>query len=789
MRCSMELVNFKNSIFITRDGVKKSLIKRINASKKLINIKVISLSELKKMFFFDYTEETIFYISKKYNVISDIAKIYVENLYFLNSQTDILDEKVEFLKKLKVELTEKNLLIVNRSFRNFLKNRKIVLYNLFNLDKFYECIFEILKLDNEVVVFDSSRLFGSHSLFCAKNKEEEMAFIASKIAKLIREGTDLSKIKIANVQNDYIFTIKKIFKYFKIPVELPKRASINGTVLVSRFKQLFCEDMESVFRKLKSNISNHEEELLYNKILSIVNKYSWADKYEDVKTMIFQDISETKMESTLYRNSIKVVDFPDCEIEDDEHLFLINFNQGVLPKSVKDERFLGDSIRKKLGIDTSVEENVKSIDEIRRKISTVKNIYISYSSHDLTSELYISPAYIEDIFTIDDIEIDYTLSNSYNKACLISAKDEYRKFGSVQSNLKLLNAHYENEEYCSYDNKFKGIIPAKIQEFLGQERILSYTNLNSYYSCAFKYYLEYVLKLDKFEDTFQSVVGTIFHAILAKCFYEDFNFEVSWTETVSNQKYNFNEMEKFFLEHLKEELIFIIATIKEQMGYTNLKDALYEEKITVPIDSERNIIFKGFLDKIIFKETEYGKVAVIIDYKTGSPNLNLEYSLYGLNMQLPSYIYLLKHSTNFKDAIIGGFYLQRILENAPDIEKRKESLKLLGYSNSNIDILRQVDTSFENSKIIKSLKVTSNGFASYSKVLSDREMNSLSDLVEKKIKEAASDIVNANFSINPKEVNGKLEGCKFCKFRDICYRKNADIVKIQIEKDELFGGD
>ncbi|UKI57119.1 MAG: hypothetical protein L6V81_06945 [Clostridium sp.] len=37
------------------------------------------------------------------------------------------------------------------------------------------------------------------------------------------------------------------------------------------------------------------------------------------------------------------------------------------------------------------------------------------------------------------------------------------------------------------------------------------------------------------------------------------------------------------------------------------------------------------------------KIVVIIDYKTGNPILNINNSLYGLDMQLPVYIYLIKN--------------------------------------------------------------------------------------------------------------------------------------------------
>ena len=78
----MNIEELKNKILIIKDKSKKSILKKINEKNKLINVKIITLNELKKKYYFDYTKETIYYISKKYNVVPDIAKIYIENLYF-----------------------------------------------------------------------------------------------------------------------------------------------------------------------------------------------------------------------------------------------------------------------------------------------------------------------------------------------------------------------------------------------------------------------------------------------------------------------------------------------------------------------------------------------------------------------------------------------------------------------------------------------------------------------------------------------------------------------------------
>ena len=782
---SMNFQEFNNHIIIAKDATKPRLIKKINNENKLLNIKVIALSELKKKYFFDYDKETIFYVSKKYNVISEIAKIYIENLYFIKN---VSVEKVEFLNNLKNDLIEHKLLKVDLFFKEYLKNKKIVLYELENVDKFYKNIFEEIKKFNQVIEYKNESDSSIKPLYKALNKDEEIAFVASSIAHLIKEGIDINKIKLANVQSNYIYTIKTIFKAFNIPVELPSERPANGTILVEKFKELYKEDMKSVFTELKSFVKDAKTEELYSNIASIVNEYTWCNSYLDVKDMLIKDVESIILPSITYKNAVRIIDFCDEIIEPVEYVFLINFNQGVLPANKKDEDFLNDEIKTLLGISTSIDTNIYRTKEVQNKIKYTKNLTVSYSTHDLSGELYISNAYDSELFINKDITEDYTSSNLFNKLKLVSAKDDFKKFGTITDELITLSTLYEDEPYCSYDNTFKQINSERLNNYLDNKLSLSYTSMNTYYKCAFRYYLEYILKVDKFEDNFDALIGNIFHKILSECFADNYDVESNYNALIEDSGYEFNNMEKFFLESLKDELKLIIDTIKEQMEETSLKKSLYEKEININLSD--NVTFKGFVDKIIYDEFSDGRIAAIIDYKTGNPTLSLEKNFYGLDMQLPIYMYLIKKSEEFKDTKVGGFYLQKILSNTSNKDKRVDSLKLQGYSNSDINILEKVDNSYENSKIIKSMKVTSNGFSSYTKVLSNEEMDILLDFVDDKIRNAAKNIMDAKFDINPKEIGGKMEGCKYCKFTSICHRTNKDIVKLKsAKKEDILGGE
>lgn len=762
---------FNNKIVILNDYAKKSFIKKID---KLINVKVITLSELKRKYYFDYDNKAIYFVSNKYNCIPEIAKIYIENIYYLK---DIDNEKINFLKDIKNDLDSNNLLTYNNLFKEFLKGKEIVLYNLKYTDKFYKNIFKELEEYSKITIYNDEDNSIVKELYKANNSEEEIAFVCSKITKLIKSGVNINNIKLANVKSDYEFIIRKTFKLFNIPINLPSFETIKSTSLVIKFKELYNSDINETIEKLKEFINTKEENDIYKSIISIVNNYLWSNDFLLVKDMVFNDIDNIKTPREKLKNAVEVIEFKKELVTDEDYVFLIGYNEGVIPVNYKDEDYLSDSIKEKLGLSTSFELNKNAMNETKDNIRNIKNLIVTYPSHNLSSEIYISSSYEKDLFEEKELNISFNESNAYNKLKLVSEKDENSKFGTITDNLLKLSSHYKDMKYNSYDNKYKMIDKTKIKEFFKDGLTLSYTSINDYYMCSFRYYLNYILKVNKFEDTFEATVGSIFHKILSMCFDHDIDIIRTYENEIENSNYEFNESEKFFLSILKDELVLIIETIKNQLSYTQLTNSMYEKKIVIDVDKDLQIRFKGFVDKILYNEFNGKTVVAIIDYKTGNPNLNINNTIYGLEMQLPVYIYLIKNE--IKDVKIGGFYLQKILNNTTDKEKRLDSLKLQGYTNSDLDYIDKVDSSFNDSKVIKSLRTSSKGFYYYSKMINDEEIDTLYNVVDSKIKEASMSILDSKFDINPKEMNNENIGCSFCKYKDICFMKPKDTIKLK----------
>ena len=343
----MDIELFNNKVLIIKDGLKKYILDLLKD--RLINVKIITLSELKKKYYFDYDKEAIYYICNKYNVVSEIAKMYLNNLYYVK---DVDSEKIKLLNELKSDLLNQGLLRENKLFRSFLKRSNIVLYNLKYVDKFYENIFNELP---NVERINYEHTTSIKKLYKANNLEEEIFFVASEICKLVKSGVSINNIKLANVSNDYYFIINKTFKLFNIPINLNSLSTCEGTIIVKRFKECFSSDLESTINEVNKLVKNNNDKKLVKQIINILNTYNFVSDKTLVKDLIFEDIDKITINKKIYKNAVEIIDIENTIVSDSDYVFLINYTEGSAPFNYKNEDYLNDKEKNLIGISDSVD--------------------------------------------------------------------------------------------------------------------------------------------------------------------------------------------------------------------------------------------------------------------------------------------------------------------------------------------------------------------------------------------------------------------------------------------------
>ena len=759
-----------NILVICPDEQKLKILNQLQQESKLYNIKFMTKEEYLKNYFFSYQDKAILYLMKKYHYKVDVCKVYLKYLYVIDEKKKYHNQKLKFLQELKKELQENNLLEYNNAFKKYLQTKKRLVLNYPKLDLFEQ---KALGVQQQCNLIPKELTVTEY-----QTMEEEVNGVALQILELLKKNVDINKIYLTNISKDYFYTIDRIFSYYKIPINLPFQYPIFGTEIVKEYLQ-------------NKNIDLEHSNKITKKLVSILNTLvEIEDDSKEYQELLLSKIKEASITNEEYQDAIQVKDLEKEQFMEDEYVFVLGLNQDNLPKLAKDTDYIADKEKEEVDLYTTDEKNKIAKSSLMNIFYSIKNLYLSYKLQTPFQSMYPSSIIEEYKMQVIEKKKDtYTASNLYNELRLGSKLDTYNRYQEITPMLKELYTHYKIA-YQTYDNSFTGINHDTYLENLPYPLKLSYTSINSYNECKFKYYLNYVLKINSYEDTFAAFIGSLYHRILQLYKKPNFNFEEEYQKYLEKRELSLKE--KVLLVRLKKELLDLLEQEKKQDIVLGYQEEYNERKIEISLKKEIEVIFTGTIDKIMYYKKIEDTYFAIVDYKSGTIDTRIEKMKYGLSMQLPIYLYLMSTSKLFDNPIFTGIYYQNILFNYPTFDKKgidwikKDRIKLQGYSTDNLEILERFDPTYENSEVIKSMKYTDKGFAHYTKVLTDQEVYNMISYTKKQITKAMNQILEGDFAINPKIYDGKDVSCEYCNFKDICYHSQKDMIYLDKVADLSF---
>lgn len=788
---NLNINDLENTLIICPIEYKNRLLESFSNEKKIINVNFMTLEEYKKNYYFDYgIEAIIFLTSKKLSV--ENAKEILENICFVEN-TKYDNPKLDKLVEYKNDLIKNDLLLYNKLFKPYLKTKNIIVLGYGKLNKHDLSIIE----GKTIKIIEEECINKKYIINEFSSIEEEVEHLYINIYDLLEKGIDINNIYVTNVSKDYEPYLNRYNSYFGFNIKYNRNISIIGTFLAETFiNMLETNSKEEIFNYLKTQ--NNE---VSDKIINILNKYS---KYnlEDVKNLIINDLKNTTI-SREYKNVVKSADIM-SHYNDDDYVFLIGFNDTV-PTITKDIDYITDNIKYLVNLPSVEEINEIKKDNLKSHISNIKNLYLSYSKSSpfktYNKQILISDNECEYFNVLNG----YEYSEKLNKAKYANKLDQLRKFNDKSEYIDVLKNTYGRNNYLTYNNKFKGLSDKQIKDITKQinnkdELTLSYSSMNNFFECNFKYYLDAVLKIKEPFGTYYTKLGTVCHGVLEELYNnQNFEFETVWKneiekeESKENAPIFENESEKYFVSRIKEELKKDIEIVKIQKQNSELSKEKCENNFTIKVDDKIN--FTGFIDKVMYKETDDYVLASIVDYKTSkSIEIDKDIMKYGLSLQLPSYLFLMKYAKNFnKEIKFAGFYIQHIINYDNKYKQDKtlnqtkvESMKLDGISSDIPDRLIASDLSLATNRKSDNIKGISlnkdDSLRKSPKLYSDEQFKELIDIVEDSIKVAGNTILKGDFSINPKQIDKQNKSCEYCKYAGICYKRATDLVFLSKEK-------
>lgn len=753
-----------NSVLICPRQKKESIILELQHNKSFLNIKFLTKETILKEFSATFSSEAIYYLSKKYNYSFENAEEVLKNV--VDNHFD--SEKFSAIKKIYDELKEKKLLKTNEYFKYLFQDKAIYIYGYSNKD---------VELKKTLDLYDLTYTYLNekdcnyrHDVCVFKSIDDEVLYTFNQICSLIKNGISLNKIYFYTLPDEYKFIIKKYAAYHNLMIEYENETCLFETETFKKFfKLLETSSILESYNAIKEIIKNDPYDTL-NKLIDCIGKsYFLQSDLDAFKKMLIYNAKKTKLKKIKYTDSLKIINH-DKIVKDDEYVFMLGFSLGNYPKIYRDLDFYTDEEKMLLNKNTSKTKTEIEEDLLIKFLKNTKNVFVSYKKrHDKT--VFFPSLLIEKL----NMKQQEVLINE-KRFSSVGAKIEVSKLFDLQKDFgvdnKYINTFSKKEiGYLSFDHRFKALDAYRNDDKL----VLSYSQINEYNQCHFKYFVKRVLKLNIFEDNFNTRIGNLFHFILEH--YSD--SEINKEECEEYIRNNFiGDKELFFVDLLLPQIKKVIEINKDFLNNTFYTHIEKEKEIIVDIDDLTKLV--GKIDKIMFDDEN--KNLIIIDYKTYGFKFNKEKIKYGIDLQLPIYAYLLDNK--YPDYLNTGMYIQNICVDKKTMLKKPNKIYLLeGISLDDFEKLGRIDKFFAKSNEFKYLDLS---LRQKTKFLNSDDFAYLNKEAKDQIDNTLKGIREGKFDISPivfKNENNK-KPCDYCYFKSICFVNGTDykVIDLKAEK-------
>ena len=266
-------------LIIIPSTIREKVYSYLSEKKDLYNIKITTFNEVKERLFFSFKEEVYLYLKEKYNYNYDVISKYLDNLYFLPLVSD--NPKIEKLISLKEELIKENLLIYDDYYKYYLRNYKVLVWGFDVLSASENLIVEeISKYTKIDIILNSKGKYRPNKVYSFNYIDDEIIFVLDEISSLIEKGIHPLNIYLTNVNDEYLYPLKKYFSLYNIPLNIEDKSSLIEIPLTKFFLDNYENDVESTLNLIKDNfdLENNLNNKIYNKLINLLNKTSIYDK-------------------------------------------------------------------------------------------------------------------------------------------------------------------------------------------------------------------------------------------------------------------------------------------------------------------------------------------------------------------------------------------------------------------------------------------------------------------------------------------------------------------------------
>ncbi len=508
-------------------------------------------------------------------------------------------------------------------------------------------------------------------------------------------------------------------------------------------------------------------------------------------------------------------------------LFVVGMNDGSLPKPAKDGSILKDKDRKLLkdfditlagdSMDLLLEEQYNFYLQVTQACETV--IFTDCLSDDMGAEW--KPSYymnrLHSILPQIEVEngerilskhlprTEKQVAWDFATQMMNEAVEDASLYHIMEK--RLTDTMEKIQQGYLYNNQAKHLDKELVKRIYGSHMVNSVSKLETYAGCAYQFFLKYGLKIYKRPEykVESNNIGTILHGVM-ELFFKKIKEEKINLDTLSDQERDdivkalTMEMAKeendtifdssFRKKHQLDVLIRVarrsVANLCRHLSQGDMEPTYFEKNfspednldyIRMALDEDMRMELQGIIDRVDVKETEDTIYYKVIDYKSGSKDIDYLKMYEGKQLQLAVYMSvmqeLLQRQYPLKKVIPTGMYyfrLQDLIVEETDEEKlekkRIDESRLTGLVNEDEVCRTLMDHQTGQVSPVR-YKQDGSLAAINSSLVSTDELKQISEFVRRKILETGNSIVHGQIVMNPEK--GELTSpCNFCDYKSIC---------------------
>ena len=315
------------------------------------------------------------------------------------------------------------------------------------------------------------------------------------------------------------------------------------------------------------------------------------------------------------------------------------------------------------------------------------------------------------------------------------------------------------------------------------------SQLESYFTCPFRHFLQYVLKLRERQEGLEAVdFGTIVHAVLEHFFKEcDFGKKddeclkvgLAIADRILDEEYPYLEEGSPERIDLMRDVEAILKDVIERQRHTDFEPRFFEAKIGMDGADFDGVDVAGLnLVGVVDRIDCYGDRVAVFDYKTGSPEGKLIEVYYGQKIQLYAYLNSIVKK-GYKPA--GVFYYPVNTKYDNDNSKRRT---LKGQVLNDLTTAMHLDRTIYPNETGRFIPIRPDKKGNIKNGLSDEEFKGVMAYALNVSAQAVKEIREGYIAPSP----AGTDPCKWCPYSSMC-PTSVGARKLSTIGKELFLGE